>query len=207
MSRQARTLLSSLPSHERLLLVADDPLLASIPWEYLRDQNDKLLAARLNFVRGIPQEHRRESFSLAGPLEIVAIPVSPIDEPRVLNVEGKWQRLVQAVTAITPQKSLTLRRVRPPTRTQMERSLERQGTALVHFMGHSASRAGKAFLEFEDMRARAHLVDAADLTDSLQDRAFLLVLYRWYSHLQSVTRETEDHEEFFMGSPREFCSA
>src|SRR5947209_4295851 len=87
---QMRTLLASLPANERLLLVADDPLVASIPWEYLRDQNDKLLAARLNFVRGIPEERRRESFLLLRPLDIVAIPVSPVDEPQELNVEGEW---------------------------------------------------------------------------------------------------------------------
>src|SRR5436309_1706314 len=46
-----RNRLASLRAKERLVLVAEDPLVASIPWEYLRDQNDKLLASRLNFVR------------------------------------------------------------------------------------------------------------------------------------------------------------
>jgi hypothetical protein len=112
---QMRTLLANLPAYERLLLVANDPLVASLPWEYLRDQNGKLLAARLNFVRGIPRAQRREPFSFADPLEIVAIPVSPVDEPQVLNVEGEWKRLVQVVTSATPARSLTLKRVRPPT--------------------------------------------------------------------------------------------
>jgi hypothetical protein len=150
-----RTMLASLPANERLVLVADDPLVAIIPWEYLRDQNGKLLAARLNFVRGITQEHRRESFSLVGPLAIVAIPVSPVDEPRVLNTEREWRDLVEAVTVTNPPKYLTLKRVRPPTRTQLERSLGLQETSIVHFMGHSASRAGKALLAFEDTRARS----------------------------------------------------
>src|SRR6266849_5454845 len=54
-NEQIRALLANLPVGERLLLVADDPLVATIPWEYLRDQNNKLLASRLNFVRGIPE--------------------------------------------------------------------------------------------------------------------------------------------------------
>ncbi len=173
---QMRTMLASLPANERLVLVADDPLVASIPWEYLRDQNGKLLAARLNFVRGLPQERRRDSFSFVGPLEIVAIPVSPVDEPRVLNTEREWRDLVEAVTVTSPPKSLTLKRVRPPTRNQMERSLGRQGTSIVHFMGHSASRDGKALLVFEDARARSHLIDAADFADSLHTHVFLVVL-------------------------------
>src|SRR5439155_8090616 len=139
----------NLSANERLVLVAEDSLIASIPWEYLRDQNGKLLAARLNFVRGLPQERRRESFSLVGPLDIIAIPVSPVDEPRVLNVEGEWKRLVQAVTTTTPPKSLTLKRVRPPTLTQMERSLNSQSTTIAHFMGHSTSQDGTGLVAFE----------------------------------------------------------
>src|SRR5207248_5950492 len=76
---QLRTRLAGLPANERLLLVADDPLVASIPWEYLRDSNSKLLASRLNFVRGIPEQKRRDSFSFNHRLEIVAIRVSPAD--------------------------------------------------------------------------------------------------------------------------------
>jgi tetratricopeptide (TPR) repeat protein len=184
---QMRMMLASLPANERLVLVADDPLVASIPWEYLRDQNGKLLAARLNFVRGIPQERRRESFLLVGPLEIVAIPVSPVDEPRVLNTEREWRDLVEAVTVTSPLKSVTLKRVRPPTRNQMERSLGRQETSIVHFMGHSASRDGKALLAFEDARARSHLIDAADFADSLNTHVFLVVLNSCLSAFVSST--------------------
>src|SRR2546421_10530999 len=145
---QLRTRLASLPANERLLLVADDPLVASIPWEYLRDQNNRLLASRLNFVRGLPEAHRRESFTFSGPLEIIAIPVSPVDEPRILNVEREWKNLVEAVTTGAPAEALTLRRVRPPTKSDMAGALNRRASAIVHFMGHSASHQGKAWLVF-----------------------------------------------------------
>jgi tetratricopeptide (TPR) repeat protein len=182
-----RALLANLPANERLVLVAEDPLIANIPWEYLRDQNGKLLAARLNVVRSLPEERRRESFSMAGPLEIVAIPVSPVDEQRVLNTEREWRDLVKAVTVTSPPKSLTLKRVRPPTLTQMERSPGRQGTSIIHFMGHSASRDGKAFLVFEDARARSYLVDAADFADSLHRQVLLVVLNSCLSATVSST--------------------
>src|SRR5437868_6945992 len=99
-NEQMQTLLTNLPANERLLLVADDPLVASIPWEYLRDQNNKLLVSRFNFVRGIPEGQRRDDFMCIEPLEVVAIPVSPVDEPRVLNVEREWKNLIEAVTVI-----------------------------------------------------------------------------------------------------------
>src|SRR5438046_2399993 len=54
-----RDLLTTMPANERLVVVADDPLVAVIPWEYLRDQNNKLLASRLNFVRGISEAKRQ----------------------------------------------------------------------------------------------------------------------------------------------------
>lgn len=64
---QIHTMLANLPTNERLLLVADDPLIAAIPWEYLRDQNNKLLASRLNFVRAIPEAQRREKLLVCWP--------------------------------------------------------------------------------------------------------------------------------------------
>src|SRR6266516_789051 len=185
---QLRTMLANLQANERLLLVADDPLVAVIPWEYLRDQNNKLLASRLNFVRGIPESQRKDNFSFNGPLEIIAVPVSSVDEPRILNVEGEWKNLAEAVTITSPPKSLTLKSVRPPTRSQLERSLSHQCISIVHFMGHSTSRAGKAFLAFEDARARSHLIDAADFADSLNSQVFLVVLN---SCLSAVVAPTE----------------
>src|SRR5262245_14177943 len=48
-----KTQLAEMPTGERLLLVVDDPLVAQIPWEYLRDQDNKLLASRLTLVRTV----------------------------------------------------------------------------------------------------------------------------------------------------------
>jgi len=183
---QLRSLLANLPANERLLLVTEDPLVAAIPWEYLRDQDNKLVASRLNFVRGLPGARRRDDFSFVDPLEIVAIPVSPVDESRVLNTEREWKNLIESVTK--PGKALTAKRVRPPTLSQMERSLNSQCTSLVHFMGHSSSRAGKAVLAFEDTRGRSHLVDSTDFADALDTNIFLVVLN---SCLSAVVATTE----------------
>jgi tetratricopeptide (TPR) repeat protein len=193
---QLQTLLTDLRANERLVLVADDPPSAAIPWEYLRDQNNKLLASRLNFVRGISEAQRHENFPFTSPLEIVAIPVSPVDEPRVLNVEREWKNLIEAVTITNPRKSLTLKRVRPPTRSELESSLDRQCTSIVHFMGHSTSRDGKAFLAFEDARARTNLIDAIDFADSLNNRVFLVVLNSCLSAFVATTDPVITTTEF-----------
>ncbi|HEY1350021.1 MAG TPA: tetratricopeptide repeat protein, partial [Ktedonobacteraceae bacterium] len=182
-----RSLLASLPREERLVLVAEDPLLASVPWEYLRDQQGKLLAARCSLVRGLPEQQRRDPPSLNPSLEILALPVSPLDEARVLNVEGEWSHLVQTVNSLSPHQALTLRRVRPPTRAQLEQAQRRAVTTIVHFMGHGARREDTVFLAFEDARARVQLIDAADFADSLEAQVFLVLLNSCFSALTTLT--------------------
>src|SRR5262245_36610715 len=54
-----RGALANLGPGERLLLVAEDPLVAAVGWEYLRDAGGRLLAGRLNLVRGLPEAQRR----------------------------------------------------------------------------------------------------------------------------------------------------
>jgi pentatricopeptide repeat protein len=169
-----KTLLAEMPTRERLLLIADDPLVAQIPWEYLRDHNNKLLASRLTLVRSVSAP--RPTSTPTGPLEIIAIPSSPIDETVHLNVEQEWRHLVKIVTSQKPSKALTLKRLRPPTRSTLSSSLNPQGTSIVHFMGHGTQHNGKACLVFEDARGRELLVDATDLTDALSPQVFLVIL-------------------------------
>jgi hypothetical protein len=128
---------------------------AAVPWEYLRDPDGRLLAARLNLVR--------------------AIPVAPVDDRRPLNTEGEWQRVVEAVSQLG--KALTVTCVRPPTLSQLERTLSREHTTIVHFMGHSDSRDGKGYLSFEEDHARSRRVAAADFAATLvATNIFLVVL-------------------------------
>lgn len=93
-----RSALLALPLNERLALITDDPEVAAVPWEYLRDPNDMLLAARLNMVRYVAGRQYALPES-AQALSIVAVPVSPVDESRPLNTEHEWRRLIEAVTS------------------------------------------------------------------------------------------------------------
>jgi hypothetical protein len=137
-----RTALREARPGTRLLLVTEDPSIAEIPREYLRD-GETLLAGRLNLVRGLPENRRLDARPFAGTLEMLGIPVSPIDEPRVLNTETEWTHLVSAVTAAG--KALKLTRVRPPTIGAVERALD-PARALSSFTlwGTAAAPTGKA---------------------------------------------------------------
>ncbi|GAC1621411.1 MAG: hypothetical protein NVS4B11_14450 [Ktedonobacteraceae bacterium] len=121
-----RTALMGLRKNERLILVAEQSEVASVPWEYLRFPSDSqlgglLLATRYNLVRGVAEGDRRERVVPESPLTIVAIPVSPVDELRVLNTEREWRNLGEMVKK--RNRSLTLTRVRPPTLAAMGRAL------------------------------------------------------------------------------------
>src|SRR5712691_2445356 len=170
-----RAALGALRANERLVLVIDDPHVAAIPWEYLRDPEGRLLAGRLNLVRSVSGAQQNAELDFALPVHIVAVPVSPVDDPRVLDTEGEWQRVMAAVSK--QGKALTLTRVRPPTLDLLERALNSERTTLVHFMGHSDSKDGKGLLVFEEAHGRSYLIDAADFADSLvATNIFLVVL-------------------------------
>jgi len=142
--------------------------------EYLRDAEGRLLASRLTLVRAVSQAHHHDALDFTRPLHLVALPVSPIDDPRHLDTEGEWEHVVSAVGS--QGKALTLTRVRPPTLDRLERTLTAERMTLVHFMGHSDSRDGKGLLAFEDARGRSHLIEAADFAETLAATNILLVL-------------------------------
>src|SRR3989440_12992211 len=170
-----RTTLTALRANERLVLVIDDPLVAAIPWEYLRDPEGRLLAGRLNLVRSVSGAQQNAELDFTLPLHIVAVPVSPVDDSRVLDTEGEWKRVVAAVSK--QGKVLTLTRVRPPTLDLLERTLISERTTLVHFMGHSDSKDGKGLLVFEEAHGRSYLIEASDFADTLvATNIFLVVL-------------------------------
>ena len=170
-----RNALSTLRANERLVLVIDDPLVAAIPWEYLRDLEGRLLAARLTLVRAVSKAQQNADVNFTLPLDIIAIPVSPVDDSRVLDTEGEWQRVVAAVRK--QGKELTLTRVRPPTLDLLERTLNSERTTIIHFMGHSDSRNGKGLLVFEEAHSHSYLIEAADFADTLAaTNIFLVVL-------------------------------
>ena len=173
------TVLESLPTSARLLVVSDDPLINAAGWEYLRTADNSLLAARLSLVRAGPPVQRPPSanFTLPAPparLKIMAVVASPIDETSPLNTEGEWKRLQQ----VTKQagKALTLTRVRPPTPAKLSRTLDPSACNVIHFMGHSNSKQGRSVLLFENERGSSQLVTAEDFTDQLDASVVLVVL-------------------------------
>src|SRR5438270_4694774 len=85
-----RTALIGLRTNERLVLVIDDPSVAAIPWEYLRDPEGRLLAGRLNLVRSVSGAQQNAELDFTLPLYIVAVTVLLVADHRVFDIAGEW---------------------------------------------------------------------------------------------------------------------
>jgi hypothetical protein len=105
----ARQALDAKP--DRIVLVTQEDQLQAIPWEYLFDAGDFIVAV-YPFVRALPPEKRVKPPELKTPLHLVAVPSDPIDENSAsLSIDGEWQRLREMIEGI-PQ-AIALERVRP----------------------------------------------------------------------------------------------
>jgi hypothetical protein len=181
-----RAAVERLTSSARLLLVSSDAQIGAAGWEYLRDDAGDLLAARVSLVRGLPAGERpaQAAFQmLVAParLAIVAAVTAPVGELQPLDTEGEWKRLVEVVTKAG--KALKLTRVRPPTLTQLGRTLDPNACSVVHFMGHGNSVDGRSVLFFENELGSGKIVSAADFAGQLDPGVALVVLNSCLSSL------------------------
>jgi tetratricopeptide (TPR) repeat protein len=160
---------------KRILLVAEDPELDAIPWEYLYGP-DGFVILDVAFVRGLPVARRQPVPDLAGvPLHIVVLPSNPISHDIVrLDIEGEWTRLKEALHGL--ETAVRMERVRPPTLEQARRLTANQRCRVVHFMGHGGHSGAEACLVFEKEDGAPDFVSARDLVRRLEDAAFLVTL-------------------------------
>ena len=163
-------------SPERLLLVTEDEVLQSIPWEFLYSP-DGFLVCDLHFVRGLPADQRTSVPDLDNtPLHVLAIPSNPLHEDvRPLNIDGEWERLVEIIAK--SEKAITLERVRPPTLAQLRQQIANQQHRVLHFMGHGGQdEEHGAVLLFENEFGDLRRVFARDFTRRVRRTAFLVTL-------------------------------
>ncbi len=157
---------------ERVLIVAHDSVLDSIPWEFTHDA-DGFLATRLDFVRGLPNPqpvtHRN------APLHVVGVFSNPIDEHIApLNIEPEWQRLKDVFDGLT--NAAVLDRVRPPTLARLGLRLSPGHPAVIHFTGHGTEVKGEAGLCFESEPGALQVISAREFAQEVKGQAFLTVL-------------------------------
>jgi tetratricopeptide (TPR) repeat protein len=160
---------------KRILLVAEDPALDAIPWEYLRGP-DGFVVLDAAFVRGFPAAKRQPAPDLTGiSLHIVAIPSNPIGHDIArLDIAGEWTRLKESLNGL--ETAIRLERARPPTLEQARRLVANQRQRVVHFMGHGGHNGSDSFLLFENEQGGPKNITAQEFIRRMEDSAFLVTL-------------------------------
>jgi CHAT domain len=181
----AQQALATMP--ERLLIVASDPLLDAIPWEYVygpyrADDSTSpgyagnFLVLECPFVRGLPTSQRISPPLLTQSLHIVAIPSNPLsDAIEPLAIDTEWVRLKETIHELP--YALTLERTAPPTLERVRSLVANQKGRVVHFMGHGGQDQQRgAMLCFEQDNGGLHLVAAKEFVQRVRGTLFLVTL-------------------------------
>src|SRR5579883_2219968 len=163
--------LSTKPS--RILLVATDDVLDTIPWEYAYGPNG-YLACSCSFVRGLPLDQRIAPPTNLNELHIIAVASSPLSHVLApLNIQGEWTGLTEIVSK--QKRTISLERAWPPTIEYLRELVAGQEQLVVHFMGHGGQN-GEAVLCFERDDGTREDISASEFVQRLQGSVFLVTL-------------------------------
>jgi tetratricopeptide (TPR) repeat protein len=163
--------LEALP--ERLVIVATDPDLHSVPWEYACGPNGWVVT-EVPFVRGLPGDKRVAAAGVDQPLHVVVVPSHPLGGGLApLDTEGEWVRLTEIINATA--NDVTLERTVPATMGQLRRLVAGERQRVIHFTGHGGQDASGALLFFErevgDLTAEE--VNASGNVEAVSAREFI----------------------------------
>lgn len=162
----------------RLQLRIKDQRLAGLPWEYL--YNPSLhrflsLAVDTPVVRYLDLPEPVLPFPVALPLKILAVITSPKDLP-LLDVEGEWQRLNQALALPTGRGATQVDRLKIPTLSALPSQLRSGGPYhILHFVGHGTfdERSQDGLLMFENEHGTSQPVNGQRLGTILHNHPSL----------------------------------
>jgi tetratricopeptide (TPR) repeat protein len=167
---------------ERLLLVATDPVLEAIPWEYSyglfgskQESMPGFLVLECAFVRGLPEVMRIPTPALNGGMHIVAVPSHPLSHALApLNIDAEWQRLKEVICELP--YAINLERTRPATLERTRSLVAHRKGSIVHFMGHGGQDGQGALLCFEKEQGTLAIVRAQEFIQRVRNSVFLVTL-------------------------------
>ena len=112
--------------------------IAGLPWELLYDKpNNNFLAQseRTPLVRYLDIPAVPRVIKVDGPLRVLAIISSPVDL-EILDIEGEWARLQEAMKDRIEAGSVVLDRLPKPVVSELGPWLRHHQTHVIHFVGH-----------------------------------------------------------------------
>ena len=135
------------------LLLADDALLLSVPWELLYDVNEgEFIATERCLIRSLDAQPEVRPLKGKAPLRVLVILSCPLDVAP-LEIEEEWAVLREALG-----NAVELKRVQPHL-DEVDRALRSGTWDVLHFVGHGEVDEEGGYLILEERQGEARMVD------------------------------------------------
>ena len=164
----------------RISLQFDDDarFLATLPWEFLHDGEDFLVARRDMLISRMPSRMKRVSSppleSVLRMLVIVSAPQEKSCAP--LDSEKERDRILQAVDRLYVQQKMEVDFTDDATFETIQSYLNEKDYHIVHFTGHGTEVDGRGYLVLENEDLTANRVDNQAIADLFAGRGIRLVV-------------------------------
>ena len=165
----------------RISLQFDDNAqwLAKLPWEFLHNGEDFLVARRNTLISRMPSRMKKvQSAPLESVLRMLVIVSSPQDPSCApLDTERERDRILQAVDELHVQHKMEVDFTDDATFETIQSYLDEKDYHIVHFTGHGRTEVdghSSLFLENEDLTARQ--VDSQTVAYLFANRSVRLVV-------------------------------
>lgn len=159
------------------LRLADVPILAEIPWEYLYNPTlNRFLSLSVEtpLVRYLDLPERIQPLAVKPPLNVLVMISSPNGYPE-LNVEHEWSKVNKALGELERQGIVTLERLEQATLSALQKFFRRKDCHIFHFIGHGIfdTMTQDGMLIFEDDKKQGRPVSGQYLGTLLHDKRTL----------------------------------
>jgi tetratricopeptide (TPR) repeat protein len=164
----------------RISLQFDDNTqeLIALPWEFLHDGKNFLVARRNTLISRMPSKARRvQSKPLESILHMLVVVSSPNDPScSYLNSEQERERILEAVDRLYVDHKIDVDFTEDATFETIQSYLNERDYQIVHFTGHGRQTDGQGYLVLETEDNRAREVDNETISDLFVGKGIRLVV-------------------------------
>ena len=152
--------------------------LATLPWEFLHDGEDFLVARQNTLISRMPSKLKRvQSMPLESVLRMLVVISAPNDPSCAsLDIETERDRILQAVDRLYVQRKMEVDFTDDATFETIQSYLNEKDYHIVHFTGHGSKIGDQGFLVLENEDLSARIVDNQAVADLLAGRGVRLVV-------------------------------
>ncbi len=153
-------------------------LLVKLPWEFLHDGEDFLVARRNTLLSRLPSSQKRiKSPPIESVLRMLVIISSPVDSNCApLNTEKERDRILRAVDKLHASGKIVVDFTDIATIETIQSYLNENDYHIVHFSGHGGCTDGCSYLVLENEDLSAWVVDNQTISDLFAGRGIRLMV-------------------------------